>query len=786
MIDPRSAQPGSYRTSGHGAETGRQTQVAALSGRAGVWSGQPGAASPAGWSPPPAGEAAPPVRHRGPARSDGAPGVPEARWLSLTRLGPRHIPVVGPTEALHGRPGGPGMVAPRGAVPRPPAHQHKSGWQLAHQVWQDAGVEWEAAPAPHQPDPYAPDRYAPDPYAPRLPGPDEPDLDEPDLDEPEFAAGAALAGPDATRPDLPVLREPDDSRFGLGPWPVQQPAMVPRPQPVRAGQSAEHHTPTGHDAPAKDDEPAEHVEPAEHRGQSESWPPAPRPSAPAPRRPAPAPRFATRQRPSVSTPPSAFAAPGAFGPPPAYASPRLSVPLGAPVEAPPLASAPLLDSAPPLRSAPPFGQPDELFRAWQGSVRAATARPATRPAVAGARRRRRRAWQAARIGVPAAVLVTVGAGALMMLTGRANEMLAQRASTGPLLSAAPGASASLGITALGAGTTLTGYQGEHGAVAVAALWSAGGTLMAVGYANGHPAVWRHAAGGAWSLVPAAMFGGLTGHLTSVAHGPAGWVAVGSAIKDGTAQPVAFSSPDGVSWSPLPALTALARTDAQFLGVASGPAGYVVVGRQGTGAAAYASFWSSANLTDWVTNAGSGHAGTVAAAAVPVGDGFVAVGAAAHCHTIWTSPDGRQWTQHDLAVPSGATTATLRSVAAGAGGAFVAAGFAAAGTGNVPLVVTSARAGAPLTQVVLGANGAAATVTGVTATSGGFVAVGLAGPAGARHAVEWTSRDGLTWSAAAPLAAAGTSEITALTTSGALAAGTAQRSAGPTVLTIPGR
>ncbi len=388
--------------------------------------------------------------------------------------------------------------------------------------------------------------------------------------------------------------------------------------------------------------------------------------------------------------------------------------------------------------------------------------------------------------MPAAVIVTVGAGALMMLTGRANEMLAQRASTGPLSSAIPGASASLGIASLGVGATLTGYPGEHGAVAVTALWSAGGTLVAVGYANGHPAIWRHAAGGAWSLASATMFGGLSGHLTSVAHGRTGWVAVGSAIEGGTAKPVAFWSPDGVAWSPLFALTALARTDAQFLGVASGPGGYVVVGRQGTGAGAYASFWSSANLLDWASDANSGNTGTVAAGAVAVGNGFVAVGAAAHCHTIWTSPDGRQWTEHDLAVPSGATTATLQSVAAAAGGRFVAAGFATAGAVNVPLVVTSSRAGAALTQVVLGANGAPATVTGVTATSGGFVAVGLAGPAGERHAVEWTSADGLIWSAAAPLASAGTSEITALTTSGAVAAGTAQRSAGPTVLTIPGR
>ena len=329
--------------------------------------------------------------------------------------------------------------------------------------------------------------------------------------------------------------------------------------------------------------------------------------------------------------------------------------------------------------------------------------------------------------MPAAVIVTVGAGALMMLTGRANEMLAQRASTGPLSSAAHGASASLGIAGPGAGATLTGYPGEHGAVAVTALWSAGSTLMAAGYANGHPAVWRHAAGGAWSLVSAIMFGGLSGHLTSVAHGAAGWIAVGSAIEGGAAEPVAFWSPDGVTWSPLLALTALARTDAQFLGVASGPGGYVVVGRQGTGHGAYASFWWSANLRDWASDANSGNTGTVAAAAVSVGNGFVAVGAASHCHTIWTSADGRQWTQHDLAVPSGSATATLQSVAAGAGGRFVAAGFATAGAVNVPLVVTSARAGGALTQVVLGANGAPATVTGVTATGGGFVAVGLGRP-----------------------------------------------------------
>src|ERR1700722_6339386 len=232
MSDPRSAQPGSYRTTGHDAAAGRSTRVAALSGEASAWADRPGAASPAGWSPPSAGEAAPPVRHRGPARSDGTSGVPEARWLSLTRLGPRHIPVVGATEALHGRPGGPGMAVPRGAAPGLLGHARKSGWQLAHKVWQEAGVDWEAASDPYQPDPYQPrppspdeqdppepTAYGPNPYepGPYVPDPDdEPCPDELELYEPEMYE-PELDEPDSFDPD------PEEP----GSYPADESAAVP-------------------------------------------------------------------------------------------------------------------------------------------------------------------------------------------------------------------------------------------------------------------------------------------------------------------------------------------------------------------------------------------------------------------------------------------------------------------------------------------------------------------------------------------------------------------------------
>jgi hypothetical protein len=410
----------------------------------------------------------------------------------------------------------------------------------------------------------------------------------------------------------------------------------------------------------------------------------------------------------------------------------------------------------------------------------------------------------AKIGVPAAVIVTVGAGALLMLTGRANQMLAERSSTGALSSGQPGTGAVSSAQAsgkavpsgqagaprqAGAGPTgliLAGYPGGHGSAGVAAMWSAGGTTMAVGYADAHPAVWRHASDGTWSLVSTAALGGLTGHLTSVAQGPSGWIAVGSMNENGTVEPVVFGSPDGVTWTQLPALTNLAGGNAQFLGVAAGPGGYLVVGKQGSGSQSRVALWWSADLKNWANGETNASAGSFAAAAATVGNGFVAVGSENNCHTIWISADGRNWTAHDLAKPAGATTATLRSVAVGQGGRFVAAGFATNSAGDIPIVVTSADDGTHVTQVVLPAQQGPATVTAVTATSDGFVAVGLAGPGNAQHAVEWTSPDGHSWSAATHVSSAGTNEITAVTESGTGVTGTAQQGTGPSVLTLPAR
>ena len=287
-----------------------------------------------------------------------------------------------------------------------------------------------------------------------------------------------------------------------------------------------------------------------------------------------------------------------------------------------------------------LSESDELFRAWQGSVRDA-AGPRTRRPVSGARRGR--AWQVAKIGVPAVVIVTVGAGALLMLTGRANEMLAERSSTGTARTGQ--------ATSTAASMILAGYPGGRGGVTVAAMWSASGTIVAVGMADGHPAIWRRALNGGWPLVSAADLGTMSGHLTSVAHGPSGWIAVGSVTASGVAQPMVYTSADGVTWRTVPSLTAMTRSDAQFLGVAAGPGGYLVVGREGTGKQKFAQLWWSGDLANWTAGGSSGYHNSLAIAAVADGDGFVAAGSQADCHTIWTSPDGMHWTTHDVTRPA---------------------------------------------------------------------------------------------------------------------------------------
>ena len=386
---------------------------------------------------------------------------------------------------------------------------------------------------------------------------------------------------------------------------------------------------------------------------------------------------------------------------------------------------------------------------------------------------RRRAWQVVRVGVPVAVLVTVGAGAIMMLTGKTNEMLASRGSQ-----SSPDAS--------GSPAAFAGYPGQHGTVTVNSIAVAGGIRLAVGAADGHPAIWRRAADGSWTLIsassPAVSQRPGTDSLLSVAHGPAGWIAVGAADSQGSQQPVVLTSADGATWQAVNS-AAFTAPGISVMGVTAGRSGYVVVGRQMSNGRTFAAMWWSGDLRNWTGGSNGGLDGRLESSAVyavgATATGFVAAGTHGGCHTIWTSADGKNWSVYDVPKPPGATDALLQQVAVN-GSRVVTAGYVVDKAGDAPVVVVSADGGKTWRQILLSAPGGVGAVSTLTAAGNGFVAAGMAGPAGAQHAVTWSSPDGITWAAASPVSAG---QITALSALGSTVSGTAQRGAEPSVVTF---
>jgi serine/threonine-protein kinase len=347
---------------------------------------------------------------------------------------------------------------------------------------------------------------------------------------------------------------------------------------------------------------------------------------------------------------------------------------------------------------------------------------------------------------------------------------------------------SAGLGTSSCGSAFPGHQGQQGGVTVRSVASAGGTRLAVGGAGGHPAIWR-CSSGSWQLVPAGAVPALqgSGELSSVAHGPDGWIAVGDAGSGAAPQPVAVTSANGESWQPVNSPTAFTGPGACVTAVAAGQHGYAVVGKHVSGSRVFAAMWPSADLRSWAQ--GDNDAGgtldgrlqhsMVDAVAVTPG-GFVAVGTHGSGGVIWTSADGgQQWTFIDYSsahVPNTGVPAGALLVVAAGGSRIVTAGYqVAAGGGDVPVVVVSTDGGLHWNPpIALGTpGGQGGRVTALTVAGSGFTAAGQVGRAGAQHTVTWRSPDGLTWSKAAP-AASGTSAVTALAAAGETVTGAAQQ------------
>jgi hypothetical protein len=426
-----------------------------------------------------------------------------------------------------------------------------------------------------------------------------------------------------------------------------------------------------------------------------------------------------------------------------------------------------------------------MYQAWQGSVRAASARPR----MAG---RRRYAWQVFRVGVPATIIVAVGVGAVAMLTGKTNDMLADRGNQSKTPPGTGAASSAGGLSSGQGGSQaspFSGYPGQQGTVLVNSIASAGATQLAVGGADGHPAIWHRGQDGAWSLVsaaPAVYARPGVESLTSVAYGRAGWIAVGDVVSGAAQHPVVLTSADGVTWQAIDGDSAFAGSGVYVSGVAASGNGYVIVGRQVNGGRTFAAMWWSADLRNWIRGYNGHLDGRLDSSAVhavtAVATGYVAAGTHGNRQAIWISRDGQQWSPYDVPVPKGATSASLRFVAVN-GTRVVAAGSAVTPAGNIPIVVVSEDGGQHWNHVVLSAPDGLGTVTALTAAGAGFVAAGQVGQAGAQHAVAWGSPDGSSWSAATPIGA-GADQVTALGSSGGTVTGTTEQGTSPSVLTLP--
>ena len=299
---------------------------------------------------------------------------------------------------------------------------------------------------------------------------------------------------------------------------------------------------------------------------------------------------------------------------------------------------------------------------------------------------------------------------------------------------------------------------------------AGNEQVAVGSADGYPAVWRRVSDGPWTLVSSltqVSAGTDLAELSAVTHGPHGWLAVGPG-------PLVLTSSDGTTWRSSSGITHdLAGVSA--VQAASGPHGYVITGTVAEPGGAYSrDVWWSPDLVTWTkardVNDTGGSSRVLAVAAGPAG--FVSAGSHDKLPAVWTSSDGRTWTAVSTPLPTGATAGVIQQVAVN-GSHAVALGQQTTAHGVQPLAERSDDGGKTWQPVPFTAPGPGVSFTALTASGGGFTAAAQFGSSGGTTAAAvWTSANGTSWarSSVSGLTDGGSHAITALAASGSAVTG----------------
>jgi hypothetical protein len=333
-------------------------------------------------------------------------------------------------------------------------------------------------------------------------------------------------------------------------------------------------------------------------------------------------------------------------------------------------------------------------------------------------------------------------------------------------------------------------------VAVNSIAAQDSTQVAVGSANGYPAAWTSGNGGSsWTravgALPAVFGRPGSQRLTSVTHGPMGWLAVGDVTASAPEHPVVVVSADGTGWQAADGERVFGASGLFTEQAAANTRGYVIVGHQNVkrvqngrvvSVRTEAAVWWSPILNGWQRGAdatagaldGTGNRQMNAVTASRAG--FVAVGSHRDQPSAWTSADGgRTWRQVDLPMPVGSTRATLEHVAS-AGRVVVAVGTALTTTGRtVPFAASSANGGASWAESALPVPADLTSVTALAAAGGTFTATGSYGSTtGHQNVVVWTSANGSAWQAAEPagkgLTGPGVQAITGLAVAGSTLTG----------------
>ncbi|GII66559.1 hypothetical protein Skr01_66440 [Sphaerisporangium krabiense] len=290
----------------------------------------------------------------------------------------------------------------------------------------------------------------------------------------------------------------------------------------------------------------------------------------------------------------------------------------------------------------------------------------------------------------------------------------------------------------------------------AALVAAGNSFVAVGSVKGDAGIWTSPTGESWKAVNSPALGGAGRQaLNDVAHGPNGWLAVGSTTADSAfVRPLLATSADGRTWRPVPDAPAFGASDRYAVVprvVAAGPKGYVVAGDDSGPGGVVAALWFSADLRRYSRAAPqglpAGGADVRIEDVVATEDGYLAVGGSGTTGrtsgVVWVSRDGLNWTARKRVIPEGARSAALRRVVVRDGGV-VAVGGAMTDAGvERPFAAVSDDQGVTWKYAWLPAEDAAA-VLDMTSSKSDLVAVGSYGPPATGDSAVWTSEDGLEW------------------------------------------